>query len=238
MLRFFFILLLFVGCQGEKLNDSLIVFEYILGPENSETLSILVQDFETDFLANQYPKLTTTAAYEQFLIDLRDHNTKNFRKISSESRALFKSSDLRAEIYEVPDTVWIEHDKKKIKLYDNLRAIIKIPHSGPWLIKRYRNTFDDSLYHSVSELYNHNTTLTNEEIIRREYNTATINNLGKYWFALRLIGDKHPFIKAYHDKIQEAGMMQVELTIYPMLAANLDYSHPLVKRIIVMEYAY
>ncbi|WP_417371877.1 hypothetical protein [Gelidibacter japonicus] len=54
------ILILTFGCSNQK---DIKEFEAVLGKENSETLTYLVNDFESDVLKRQYPNISTKEAY-------------------------------------------------------------------------------------------------------------------------------------------------------------------------------
>ena len=88
------ILLLTFSCSNEK---DIAEFEKVLGKENSETLTYLVNDFESDFLKRQYPNLDTKNAYKQFLTELSKGETEYWKKISKSSREYLKECDLRLE---------------------------------------------------------------------------------------------------------------------------------------------
>ena len=105
------------NCSPQK-DEKLIMFEYILGKENTQTLDYLVSDFENDFLKNTYPKVSVSEAYKLFLIDNKNENTSHFKKISSKDIKLFEESLLRFEIYMIPDSVWIERDTSKVTIKD------------------------------------------------------------------------------------------------------------------------
>lgn len=86
------ILLLTLSCSNDK---EIAEFEKVLGKENSETLTYLVNDFESDFLKRQYPNLDTKKAYKQFLTELSKGQTEYWKKISESSREYLEKSNLR-----------------------------------------------------------------------------------------------------------------------------------------------
>ena len=128
----------FWGCSHDKFVTK---FENTLGRENSQTLTELISDFESDFLKRQYPNLNTKSAYGKFLTDLRDEKT-DWKKISEESRAKFDNSSLKNEIYRYPDSVWIERDTAKMR--------IKSP--MPVVKRRFKSlNKDGSVEYAISE---------------------------------------------------------------------------------------
>ncbi len=117
------ILLLTFSCSNEK---DITEFEKILGKENSETLTYLVNDFESNFLKRQYPNLDTKKAYKQFLTELSKGETEYWNNFSKSSREYLKDSNLRLEIYSVPDSIWIERDPEKLTLSFSDVPMLKI----------------------------------------------------------------------------------------------------------------
>ena len=106
-IKTFIFFILFISCSDKKAEINTSEFDKVLGKENIKTLDFLVSDFENDFLKRQYPNLDTENAYRQFLTELRDEKNENWKSISEKARNKFKSSDLRLEMYEFPDSVWI-----------------------------------------------------------------------------------------------------------------------------------
>ena len=117
------LLLLTFSCSNEK---DIVEFEKVLGKKNSETLTYLVKDFESDFLKRQYPSLDTKKAYKQFLTELSIGQTEYWKKISENSREFFEQSNLRLEIYSIPDSIWIERDPEKLTLSFSGVPMLKI----------------------------------------------------------------------------------------------------------------
>ena len=64
-INLFIILLLTFGCSSDKDTAE---FEKVLGKENSQTLTLLVNGFENDFLKKQYPNSELNESYKKFLI--------------------------------------------------------------------------------------------------------------------------------------------------------------------------
>src|SRR5690554_5385377 len=151
-----FIISSFVNGQTKKQVSE---FENILGKENYITLNILTTEFEKDILNNTYPTLSTEKAYKKFLTDVKNGKFTYWNKISPKSRNIFKNSDLRLEVYEFPDSVWI--GKKGIEsryVFDNKDGTI------------------DYGFSLKSADLNKNL----DSLIQNEYNTPRLKYTGKY----------------------------------------------------------
>lgn len=111
VLKLFLVLLFFLGCSE---NENIKQFETVLGKENSETLTYLMEGFENEVLKKQYPDLNSKKAYRQFLIDLRDKNQDSRETFYKVNQKVFDSSTLKLEMYCVPDAVWITKSKDSL----------------------------------------------------------------------------------------------------------------------------
>lgn len=212
-------------------NDEFVAkFEKTLGKENSQTLTELVADFETDFLKRQYPNQDKVKAYEMFLTELRDGNTTDWKKISKESRSKFDNSSLKDEIYRYPDSVWIEKDTAKM--------IIKS--SEPVVKNRFKYLNEDG---SVEYLEGESSIppmkhLDINWLLEREKNTPEFNSVGKYIQALYQIKDRDTFFKNFYKRKNSYGFIRPESLARVILHDSVDLNEYLVKRIIVLEIVY
>lgn len=215
------------NCSSQK-DENLIVFEYILGKENTKTLDYIVSDFENDFLKNTYPNISVSKAYEMFLIDLKNENTSHFKKISNKTRELFNQSQLRLEIYDYPDSVWIERDTSKMSI-DNRGGVVK---------KRYKYfNQDDEHEYSTSESSIDHYNISDDSIVSIEKKIVQPNNLGKYMIALYTIKDSSLFLKEFYDR-KEYGFIRLKILSDVMLSSDLDFKDPIIRRLIILELAY
>ena len=131
------ILLFFVmGCSDKKTKNKSFEFDTILGKNNVETLNFLVTDFENNFLIKQYPNYDIEVAYRHFLTDLQDNKTSDFPMISRKARERFKSSDLRLEMYQFPDSVWVLVNSTFDKIEADSLNYFESPF--PYLKSRYK----------------------------------------------------------------------------------------------------
>jgi len=215
------------NCSSQK-DENLIVFEYILGKENTKTLDYLVSDFETDFLKNTYPDVPISKAYEMFLIDTRDENTTHFKKISNEATKLFKESLLRFEIYMIPDSVWIERDTSKMTIFSPL-GVVKT---------KYKYINENDVYeYSTSESSINYFNISEDSIISVKKREVEYNNIGKYMFALYTIKNSSPFLEEFYHH-REDGYINPKNLAEVMLNSELDFNDPLIRCLIVLEFIY
>ncbi|WP_458626482.1 hypothetical protein [Winogradskyella sp. PC D3.3] len=211
------ILLLTFSCSNEK---KIAQFEKVLGKENSETLTYLVNDFESDFLKRQYPNLDTKNAYKQFLTDLKNGRTDLLESVSKESRKRFEQSNLKHEIYSYVDSVWIENDFliKKRFVNKSLNGIIQ--------------------YSVQTQSGNIPSNFNKDSLIIAEMDSRTLNNLGKYWIALDSIKNQNDFIKEYYKFKIPMGFLHPEIVSNMMLNSDLNFSDYYIKRIIITDFIY
>lgn len=220
------ILLTFCSCSKDKYITE---FEIALGSENSYILTELVNDFETDFLKSQYPKLKTKDAYKKFLSELLDDKTVGWKKISESTREKFANSSLKDEVYLYPDSVWIEKDTSKMTIKS--KAVVK---------SRFKYINNDG---SIDYLENETPEppMKNFDInwvLEKERNSPRFNSTGKYLKALYQIKDRDTFFKNFYQRKEAVGLIRPEALAKVMLHENIDLTDYLVKRIIVLEMAY
>ncbi|WP_445738558.1 hypothetical protein [Mariniflexile sp.] len=136
ILKTFIFLALIISCAEKKTEENILEFDKVLGKENVVTLDFIVSDFENDFLKRQYPNLNTENAYRQFLTDLRDDKTKNWKRISEKAIEKFESSELRLQMYEFPDSVWILKNSSFDKIESDSVSFLNIPY--PYIKSRFK----------------------------------------------------------------------------------------------------
>jgi len=222
------LLLLISSCSNEK---DIGKFESILGEENSETLSYLLDDFESDFLKRQYPNLDTEKAYKQFLTELSKGQTQYWKKISKSSREYLEKSNLRLEVYSVPDSIWIERDPEKLTLSSSDVPMLKI--------KRKYLMPDGTFGFSISEssfLYKEK--INEDSIIESRKKWVDINYVGSYTRALNSISNKSDFLTEYLDMRDAVGTIDPKLIADQMLETKVDLNDYFIKRLIVTEIMY
>lgn len=222
------ILLLTFSCSNEK---EIAEFENILGKENSEILTYLVDDFESDFLKRQYPNLDIQKAYKQFLTELSKGQTEYWKKISDSSREYLEKSNLRLEIYSVPDSIWIERDPEKLTLSFSDVLMLKI--------KRKYLMPDGTFGYSTSESsFRYKEPIDEDSIIESHKNWIDINYVGSYSRALNSISDKSDFLIDYLDIRETAGTIDPRIIADRMLKSKVNLNDYFIKRLIITEIVY
>ena len=224
-IRLFFISLVIASCSDK---NQITEFEKILGTENSETLTYLVSNFENDFLKKNYPNLGTEMAYHKFLTDLKDNANGSWKKTSDKSRRLFDNSNLKLQVYGIPDSVWIEKNPDSLS-FKNSGPMIKIRRKflkldGTYQFGESESTFDASK--------------NEDSIIAQHKKYMQINYYGKYRAALKSVAKNNEFIAEYLDMTEAAGIIYPPILAYEMLDQGVDYSNYFIKRLIVTEIVY
>jgi hypothetical protein len=238
IIKIFILLLLITNCSDKKAEKQLTEFDKILGKENSVTLTYLVSDFEKDFLKRQYPNLDTKSAYRNFLTELRDGKTDNWRKISEKSRERFKSSDLRLEMYRFPDSVWVLENSEMDKIEEDSLLFLHSP--VPYLKSRYKyNNPDGPFEYTYSRTYGDiKLNADFDSIVESEMKKPEFNFIGKYLMAIESVKQNSDFLKEFYDVKNGFGHLIPELTAKVMLEYNVDLNNTLIRKIIVLELAY
>ena len=234
--RFIKIIILFLtfcSCSKDKYVTD---FETTLGSENSEILTDLVADFETNFLKKQYPKLKTENAYEKFLTELREEKSKGWYQDSDNAKQKFKLSSLKNEVYRYPDSVWVV---KNSSLDKNEDSFVILFSSTPYIKSRYKYINPDgSFEYSYSRSYLNVLPNTDfDSIIALKMTTPKFNSTGKYIQALSQIKEKDTFFKNFYRQ-KDYGYINPVTLANLVLKEKVDLNDYLVKRIIVLEIAH
>ncbi|MFI1743211.1 hypothetical protein [Thalassobellus sediminis] len=228
LINLFIILLLIFSCSNKK---NIAEFEKVLGKENSKTLTYLVNDFESDFLKRQYPNLNTKSAYKQFLTELIKEDTEYWNKFSKSSRKIFEKSDLRLEVYSVPDSIWIERDPKKLTLSYNGVPMLKIR-------RKYLLPDGTFGYNTSESSFRYKDPINVDSIIESRKNWIDINYVGSYSRALNSITNKSDYLTKYLDIREAAGIIHPFIIAGGMLKSKVDFNDYFIKRLIITEIVY
>ena len=223
------ILLLTFSCSNQK---EITEFEKVLGKENSETLTYLVNDFESDFLKRQYPNIGTKKAYNQFLKELSKGQTEYLQKISKKSREYLEKSNLRLEIYSVLDSIWIERDPEKLTFNNN---------NNPTLIIKRKYLRPDGTFRYETEVSSFRYKEPRDEdsiIIESRKNWIDINYDGSYSRALNAISNKSHFLTEYLKIRDASGKIDPNMIAERMLESKVDLNDYFIKRLIITEIVY
>ncbi len=237
--KLFIFLIFIISCTDKKTGHKISEFDKVLGNENIATLDFLVSDFENDFLKRQYPNLDKENAYRQYLIELRDEKTDNWGRISQKARDKFKSSDLRLEMYEFPDSVWIIENSAFDKIESDSLDFIRQP--VPYVKSRFKYTNPDGKTEYTFSRGGYTNLTPNSDfdsIINRVLNSPEINFIGKYLRALETIKDKSNFHKEFYQHKYSAGFIFPKSTARVMLEYDVDLNDELNRKIIILELIY
>ena len=214
---YFLLFILIPSSANSQSKKQILEFENVLGKENYITLSKLTSGFEKDILTKTYPTLSIENAYEKFLIDVKENKANFWHKISSKNRKTFKKSDLRLEIYEFPDSVWL----------------------GKYTIEsRYvYNNKDGTIEYGFSSK-SADTNLNSDSLIEKEYDIPRLNYTGKYLKAIKTIKDENKFLESFYEVKDTAGYIHSYIMAEILLKSNPDFSNPITKGLIVIEFGY
>ena len=221
-IKLIIISLLTFSCSN---NKEIAEFEKILGKENSETLTYLVNDFESDFLKRQYPNLNTRKAYRKFLDELSNLEIEHWQKISKESRDVFKNSDLRLEIYCVADSSWLDQNPAETT-FPLIRTKLKCKNEdGSISVDSSAAPFN----HRMSDL---------DSILKTYENFVETNFGGKYHKALNSVSESSPFMTKYVDIRNSFGILPPEMVASEIVKSDVDLDDYFIRRLIITEMMY
>ncbi|AUC80785.1 hypothetical protein [Lacinutrix sp. Bg11-31] len=224
ILKIMMILLLLTSCSDKKTEKKLTEFDKILGKENSETLHLLVSEFENDFLKRQYPNLDIKSGYEKFVTEISE-NKIEFVEFSEKSRNLFYESKLRLEIYCVNDSTWIEKNPWNDKTF-----LVK----GRTKCLNPDGTFENG---SMEMPFNENE-ITKDSIKEKYKYFVESNYNGKYLKALNSISSKSEFLKSFYKIRTDFGVIESQLIAEQMLRYKVDFDNYYIKRLVIIELRY
>ena len=221
-MKYLIILIISISILGCSNSEQIAEFEKVLGYENSETLTLMVFDFENGFLKNKYPNLTLEEAYKKLLIEMRDNKNFSWEKLPKFNKTRFEESRLKYEIYSYVDSVWTETDE------------------NPKTVLQYKvlNKDGNFITRITKTSYNPRVDKDNDSIIKNYYTWTDLNYEGRYWKALKKVQEGNQFISKYLDISITEGPVQPELLIDELLNSNPNYSDYFIKRIIVTNMSY
>ena len=226
------ILLLTFSCSNEK---EIAEFEKVLGEENSKTLSLLVNDFENDFLKKQYPNSELTESYRKFLIDYKNGTTKNWLPIPKKITDRFDSSELKKEMYYHPDSVWILPNSSYDKVEED--SLIFLDVDRPYIKLRKKDLIFSSPEKKVYEydrIYVKIDSTTNKDsLINKVMNLRYVNYYdGTYRQASDYIRKFGGFFERFSDQKNIINKEQIS----ELILKEADLNDKLVRKLIVLEF--
>ncbi|MCK0110510.1 hypothetical protein MWU58_14520 [Flavobacteriaceae bacterium S0825] len=165
------------------------------------------------------------------MTELSNGKTEYWKEISKSSREYLKESDLRLEIYRVPDSIWIERDPKKLTLSYSAVPMLKI--------KRKYLMPDGTFGYSTSESsFRYKEPIDEDSIIESRKNWIDINYVGSYTRALNSISNKSRYLIGYLDIREAAGTIDPFIIAKQMLESKVDLNDYFIKRLIITEIVY
>ena len=231
-INFFIILFLTFGCSNKKGTTE---FENILGKENSETLTSLVNHFENDFLKKQYPNSELNESYKQFLIDYKNGSLENWQPLPKKISDIYNASELEKEMYYHPDSVWILPNSTFDKVEEDSLLFVDI--NRPYVKLRRKDLIfskPDKIVYEYKRHYIKIDSITNlDSLINKIMNIKYVNYYnGKYVRAIHNMRKLGGFFERFSDQ----KMVNNDKKEFCELALKkADLNNKLVRRLIVLE---
>jgi hypothetical protein len=203
-------------CQESRIDT----FEEFLGLEYSDLLTKRVESLD-QFIRDNFYEHILSEGYRKYLKTIESGEFKrsdwDYSNTGIDSlNALFERSGLWKEIYEKPDTVWIEGDKL-----------------------HFKTTYFDGQDTLVGEGYNLGQDIGQisnvDSLIQHEMNNLTFNLYGKFLRGMDLVQALDSTIILYVDAKQAAGNISPEIIASALLKMDANLSDYFVKRIIAIE---
>ena len=231
-INLFIIVLLTFSCSNEK---EITEFEKVLGEENSKTLTLLVNDFENDFLKKQYPNSKLNESYRKFLIDYKNGTTENWLPKPKEIANRFEASELKKEMYYHPDSVWILPNSSYDKVEED--SLIFLDVDRPYIKLRKKDLMFSSPENIVYEYERHyvkiDSTTNKDSLINKVMNLRYVNYYnGKYRQATDYIRKFGGFFERFSDRKNIFDKEQIN----ELFIEEADLNNELVRKLIVLEF--
>ena len=231
-IKLIIISLLTFSCSSDKNTTE---FEKILGKENSETLTLLVNDFENDFLKKQYPNSKLNESYRKFLIDYKNGSLENWVSLPKKITDKFNSSDLKKEMYYHPDSVWILPNSSYDKVEED--SLIFLDVNRPYIKLRRKDLMFSSPEKLVYEYQRHyikiDSTTDKDSLIDKIMNLKYVNFYnGKYIHAVNHIRKFGGFFERFSD-LKNVNNDKKEFS--ELVLEKADLNDELIRKLIVLE---
>lgn len=151
--------------------------------------------------------------------------------ILQSGKAYFEKSNLKLEIYSVPDSIWTERNPKKTNLGFNGVPIFKIR-------QKYLSSDGTYQYNTSEFTFLNNKSIDEDSLIKSLKSQFDINYIGRYSRALYSISNKSDFLMEYLRIRESAGMINPQFIADRMLKSNVDLNDYFTKRLIITEIVY
>ncbi|WP_281847192.1 hypothetical protein [Olleya namhaensis] len=221
-IKIIIILLLIFNCSDKKTEHKPNEFDEILGTENTNTLNLLVSEFENGFLKTQYPNLGIENAYKKFLTETSEGKIKHSQAITEKSKNIFNKSQLRLEIFCIADSTWIEKNP-----WNDKTLLVK----ARTQCKKSDGTFEKGAMTMPFD----EKEISKDSILEKYMNSVRTNHNGKYIKALNSIAGKSEFLSSFVTDRNDFGIIPFYFTAERILANKVDLNDYYIRRIIIAE---
>ena len=203
-------------------------FEKILGEKNTQTLNLMLIDFENNVLKIKYPNLEIDDAYRKLLSDIVNKKT-TFKQIQSEEiKKLFDKSELKRHIYCLPDSVYF--GKSKYATSNKRKAVIT----------EYNCLgSNNKITKGRAEFYWREDHGKLDQALRDAKNSDQLNLTGLFIKALKSTKNKTDFLKSYIDYAENmADLRNPVIMSEILLNKKVDLTDFIMKRLILLNIIY
>ncbi|WP_405415489.1 hypothetical protein [Maribacter sp. Asnod1-A12] len=212
------LLLLLTSCKSTAVD--LEKFEKILGPEKSETLTKLTEDFENNFLAKNYPNTDLSESYWNFIVEITQQSFPNKSElVSKENEKNYISSGLINEKYQYPDSVWVKE-----------REIV-----SRWTYKDERGKIKS---YEDSRFINSKDSVKIDSLFALAKNQIKFNYYGNYFKALEVVKSESSFINLYYTYTAASGYTPVSSLLQGINDYNMEITGTVERRVLVLALVY
>jgi len=226
------LLILILSCSE---NNETSEFKDIIGESNYKTLDTLVSDFENSFLKKQYPNLETNKAYEKFLIQISNGKEFNWIKLLPKSHNRFHKSDLRLEMYNFPDSVWVVQNSSFDKVEEDSLSFLDI--DRPYIKVREQGRINNKEY-QYRRVYAKLDSTNVDSLVNIIKNQKSFNYTGNYYKAIDKFKNENKFWNEFNEYIVSPKKYNPAIFADMVLKNNLDLNNKTIRKFIVLECVY
>lgn len=218
-------ILLSISCIAHSQQSA---FKKILGKENNNTLNVMLDDLENNILKTKYPNLTLKKAYKQLLNDIANGTTFIEEVRSKKIKTLFDQSNLKKQIYCLPDSVYV--GPSKYASNKDRKAVITI-------FKCVSS--DNEVSKTRAEFYGIEKNGNFKKTIEHARNSDQLNLTGSFFKALKATKNKSVYLKKHLAFAENMGdVRHPTITCEILLKENSDLTDFIIKRLILVYILY
>lgn len=215
-----FILIFAFSCSNKISQRQIEKFEEILGKNNSNELTLLVNEFEENILKKKYPSNSLKKSYDLLFMDIKNNRQNIFDFQTKKGQGIFTKGNLKTEIYSYPDSVWID---------------------GDFIIMEYRNKLPNGTFKSEFSRMSGESRWqfqTLDSLISYQMTVPIHNSKGKYWEAILEMKKGNEFLEKYYEYVEQFGPLPFGAIPDIITTYKIDPTNYLVKRILIREMMY